>query len=215
MMIDEKMLKESVHEMHAMKKGFSQSYDLIVNLKDLNLKNPDEQVEFFAALPHALGKKVRVCALVGPEMIDEANREADAAFEQSAFGRLTKQQVKRLAKQHAFFVGQANIMPKIASSFGRILGPRGKMPNPKAGCIVPPKAPLKPLVERLQKVVKVSAKKAPVIQARVATQALTEEQVVENVKAAYDQITHHLPKEENNVRSVYVKLTMGKPVRLR
>ncbi|MBR9700646.1 hypothetical protein GOV11_02170 [Candidatus Woesearchaeota archaeon] len=215
MALDEKKLKEAVQSLHKHKVKFSQSYDLLVSLKDLNLKNPDDQVEFFTQLPVSPGKKISVCALVGPEMVDEAKSAMDKVVRQSEFGKLQKTDVKKLAKEYDYFVGQANIMPKIAQSFGRVLGPKGKMPNPKAGCIVPPKAPLKPLVDRLQKTVKISARKIPNIQIRVASQAMKEEEVVKNVLTVYDQIVHHLPREENNVRSVFLKVTMSAPVKLK
>lgn len=214
-MLDENTLMQAVQKLHQEKKKFSQSYDLIVALKDLNLKNPDEHVEFFAQLPHAPGKKVSVCCLVGPEMIDDAKKDADKAIAQTDFERLTKQEIKKVANACDYFIGQANIMPKIAATFGRVLGPRGKMPNPKAGCILPPKAPIKPVVDRLQRTVRVMAKKAPSIQIRVATQQLSPEQVIENIKNIYDQIIHHLPREENNIKAVYLKLTMSEPVRLK
>lgn len=214
-MIDEKKLTDAVKELHKQKKNFSQSYDLTIALKDLNLKDPKEQVEFFAQLPHKTGRKVPVCALVGPEMIDEARKTADKAIEQSEFDKLKKGDVRKIAKECEYFVGQANIMPKIAAAFGRVLGPRGKMPNPKAGCIVPPKAPLAPLIDKLQSTVKVSARKSPTIQIRVGTQGMSESAVIDNVKSAYDQIIHHLPREENNIKAVYFKLTMSPPIKLR
>jgi large subunit ribosomal protein L1 len=213
-MIDDHTIQEAVHNLHQEKRNFSQSYDLIVACKDLNLKNPADQVEFFALLPHTLGKKRTVCALVGPEMIDDAKKAVDVALEQSQFERMEKKQLRKYAAKYDYFIGQANIMPKIAASFGRVLGPRGKMPNPKAGCIVPPRAPLQPLMERLQKTVKVSIKKAPTVQTLIGTQAMTEQEIVDNIKSLYEQIIHHLPKEENNVRHVYLKVTMGKPVKL-
>jgi large subunit ribosomal protein L1 len=214
MAISEQKLKEALSTLGEQKRQFSQSYDLIISLKDLNLKDPKDQVEFFASVPHTLGKKRTVCALVGPEMIDEAGKTADLALEQSKFERMPKKELRKVAAKYDYFIGQANIMPKIAASFGRVLGPRGKMPNPKAGCIVPPKAPLQPLMDRLQKTVKVSAKKSPNIQILIGTQAMTPNQVMENIQSLYDQVVHHLPKEENNVRNVYLKVTMSKPVRL-
>lgn len=212
-MIDKKDIQNAVKELHGQTRKFSQSYDLIVALKDIDLKK--EAVEFFATLPNHPKRKTAVCALVGPEMIDQARDEADFAVSQSEFDKLEKKDVRKLANNHDYFIGQANIMPKIAQSFGRILGPRGKMPNPKAGCIIPPKAPIKPVVQRLQKLVKVSAKQSPSIQVRIASQENSEEEAVQNIVSVYDQIIHHLPKEENNIKAVYLKLTMSEPVRLR
>jgi large subunit ribosomal protein L1 len=214
MALDEKKIQQAVAQLHQQKRKFVQSYDLLVSLKDLNLKDPKDQVEFFASVPHALGKKRSVCALVGPEMIDDAKKHTDMALEQSVFEKMPKKDLRKVAAKYDFFLGQANIMPKIAGSFGRVLGPRGKMPNPKAGCIVPPKAPLAPLIERLQKTVKVSVKKSPNVQTLIGTQGMSEAQVVENITTLYNQIVHNLPKEENNVKAVYLKTTMGQPIRL-
>lgn len=209
-----KQITKTIEELNASKRKFTQSFDLLVALKDLNLKNPDEQVEFFTQLPNGTGKKVKVCALVGPEMVEDAKAVADKVVAQADFAALKKQDVKKIASEYDFFLGQANIMPKIAQSFGRVLGPRGKMPNPKSGCIVPPKAPLKPLYDRLQKTVKISVKKQPNIQLMVGKQDMKPEEIAQNIMLAYDQIIHHLPKEHNNIKSVYLKLTMSKPIKL-
>jgi len=214
-MLDDKKLTDFVYAMHEDKKGFSQSFDIIFAFKDLNLKNPSDQIEFFATLPHNPGKKTAICALVGPEMIDDAKVAVDLALPQVEFEKMDKKAVRKIARQYDYFLGQANIMPKIAASFGRVLGPRGKMPNPKAGCIIPPKAPLKPIVERLQRTVKVSAKKAPTAAVRVGTQGIPAGHVIENIRNLYEQLIHQLPKEENNIKAVYLKVTMGHPVRLK
>lgn len=214
MAISETKIKEAVDALSKEKRNFSQSYDLLISLKDLNLKDPKDQVEFFATVPHGLGRKRTVCALVGPEMIDDAKKTADMALEQSQFEKMPKKDLRKVAAKYDYFVGQANIMPKIAGSFGRVLGPRGKMPNPKAGCIVPPKAPLSPLIDRLQKTVKVSVKKSPNVQVLIGSQNMTPAQVTENIKSLYQQVVTNLPREENNVRAVYLKVTMGKPIKL-
>ncbi len=196
---------------------FKQSFDLIIALKDLNLKNPDEQVEFFTQVHVTLGKKRRICALVGPEMVDDCKKVFDTTMSLADFEGLPKAQLKRIANSHEFFVGQATIMPKIAATWGRILGPKGKMPNPKAGCIVPPKMPvavLAQLYEKLQKTVKISVKKSPSIQILIGREEMALADVVDNIKTVYDQVIHHLPKERNNVRHAFVKTTMSAPVRI-
>ena len=105
-------------------------------------------------------------------------------------------------------------MPQIAATFGRVLGPKGKMPNPKAGCVVPPKAVLKPLVEKLQKLVHVSAKLVPMVQCKVGSESMSDDALVANIMIVYDQIVHLLPAGEQNVKAAFVKLTMGVPVTL-
>ncbi len=190
--------------------------DLIVNLKDLDLKKTDNQVDFYLTLANGHGRKVKVCALVGPELKEEAKNTCDTVIfaEDFADFQKDKKKVKKLADAHDYFIAQANIMPQVATAFGRVLGPRGKMPNPKAGCVVPPKATLKPLVERLQKTVRVQAKKDPVVHLLLGREDMKEDVLAENIVYAFTQVQSHLPQEANNVRNAMVKLTMGKPVKL-
>ncbi len=214
--MEKKSVLELLKKAREEKRKFPQSFDLIFNLKDLDLKKPDQQVDFYATLPHAPKKKVKICALVGPEMENDAKAAVDTVIVQDEFQKFGKDKklARKLAKQHDFFIAQANFMASVASSFGRVFGPRGKMPNPKAGCVVPPKAPLKPLYEKLQKTVKVSAKKDPIIQCGIGYEAMNDEDIADNIMAIYDQLIHHLPQERNNIKSAYLKTTMGKPQRL-
>lgn len=214
MMNDQELRKVLEELKQDTSRKFTQSIDLIIALKELNLKKPEEQVEFFAQVHKTLGKKRKIAALVGPEMADEAKKVFDTVITSDQFEKLTKKEMKKVASEHAFFVGQANIMPKIAQTFGRVLGPRGKMPNPKAGCIVPPKAPLAPLYEKLQRTVRISAKKSPNIQVLVGTQAMEVDDLLDNIKFLFDQTIHHLPREKNNVKHAFIKLTMGKPIKI-
>jgi large subunit ribosomal protein L1 len=139
----------------------------------------------------------------------------DLAIITDDFGTYDKKKAKKLAESYDFFIAQANIMPKVASAFGKILGTRGKMPNPKAGCVVPPKSNLKPLCEKLQKTVRVKAKELLAIQCRVGTESQQLEQVADNINTIYKQLVHHLPNHENNISKVLIKLTMGKVVEIK
>ena len=196
------------------KKNFRQSVDFIVNVKDIDLKKNENQLEFFAPLTHDRGRRIKICGLVGGELFEEAKKTLDKAINSDDFEQYLKDKkaAKVLAAEFDFFVAQANIMNKVAASFGKIFGPRGKMPNPKAGCVVPPKATLAPLAERLQKLVQVSFKKGPVFQCSIGVEGTSNDVLADNILSLYDQIIHHLPGEKNNIRNVLVKYTMSKAV---
>ena len=215
--MDKGLVLEQLKKLGERKRNFTQRVDIIVSLKDLDLKKPEQQVDFFISLPHGNGKKIRVCAFVAPDLKEEAEKVCDAIILQDDFSKYAKDKklVKKLARQYDFFIAQASVMPQVAASFGRILGPRNKMPNPKAGCIVAAKAAIKPLYDKLQSTIRVSARTNPVVQCAVGNESMKSDELAENVVTLYEQLIHHLPNEENNVRSVYIKLTMGSPVMLK
>ena len=125
-----------------------------------------------------------------------------------------KKDIKKLTEDYDYFVAQATLMPQVAKTFGRVFGPRQRMPNPKAGCVVPPNANLKPLAEKLHKTIRLQAKKIPVIQCIVGRESLSDEDVLENMMAVFNQVLHSLPQEQNNIKSVLIKKTMSKAVRV-
>ncbi len=198
------------------KRKFNQRVDLVINLKDLDLKKPEQQVDLFLNLPKGKGKKTKICALVGPELIEDAKKDMDMAISQDEFEKYqsNKKLAKKLAGDYDFFVAQSNIMPKVAAAFGRALGVRGKMPNPKAGCVVLPKANLKNVHASLQTLVRVMAKTQPMIQVAIGTEGMADDDLAENFSSIYNAVIHALPKEVNNVKNVFLKTTMGKPVAL-
>ncbi len=215
--MNKETLKKALQELreNSKKRKFSQSIDLIFTFRDLNLKNPDEQLDFSITLNQGIGRKVKVAALAGPEMADNAKKVCDVVITQADFDKYKdKKEAKKLAGSYDYFLGQADIMPKIAGAFGRFLGPRNKMPNPKLGTILPGKAPVEPVYEKLQRTVRVIAKKAPMAQVKVGSESMKEEEVIDNILTVYNQVIHHLPKEKSNLKDVYVKLTMSKPVKV-
>ncbi len=198
------------------KRNFDQSVDLIITLKALDLKKANNRREFFVLLPKPLAKKVKVCALVGPETYDDAKKYCDTVILADDFDKYAKNPrlTKKLAKEHEWFIAQANIMAKVAAAFGRVLAPRGKMPNPKAGAVFPPKADLKVITEKFKRTVKVSIKKKPVIQARVGVESMKDDEIIENSVFLFENILHNLPNEKNNIKEVMLKFTMSSPVRV-
>jgi hypothetical protein len=105
-------------------------------------------------------------------------------------------------------------MAQIAKTFGRFFGPKGKMPNPKAGCVVPPNANLEQVSGRLNKTVKLQAKQKPLLQMFVAQEDMDDAKIVENIMSIHKALVHKLPGEESNIRSCYMKFTMGPTVKV-
>lgn len=197
------------------KRNFKQSFDLIINLKNINLKKTENQKEFFVVLPYQTKVK-KICALIGGELMEQATGVCDKIIESDDFPNYAKNKksVKALTEEYDFFIAQANIMPQIATNFGRIFGPRGKMPNPKSGCIVAPKTQLKPIYDKLQKTVIAAWKKSLVLHVLIGTEDMKDELIAENIFAYYNAVLGQLPGEINNLKSVYLKLTMGSAVKI-
>jgi len=198
------------------KRNFNQSVDLIVTLKDLDLKKPDHQVDFFLPLHHSNGKKIKLCGLVGPELKESSQKELDFTVGVDEFEHYAKDKklIKKLADEYDFFVAQATLMPQVAKTFGRILGPKNKMPNPKSGCVVPPNANLAQVKGRLQNMVRVLVKISMQFQIAVGKEDMEDEIVLDNAITVYNQLVHHLPNEFHNIKNIFMKLTMGPAVKV-
>ncbi len=149
-------------------------------------------------------------------MQDEASKVCDKVVGANEFDKYKQDPkiTKKLASEYDFFIAQANIMAQVAGAFGKVLGSRKKMPNPKAGCVVPPKFAMKPLYDKLQKTVRLLAKERPLLHVSVGTEKDDENHIIDNVLAVYNALTHSLPAEANNIKNVYLKYTMSKPVKV-
>ena len=194
------------------KRNFSQSLDVVFNLKDLDLKKPDHKVKTFVTLPKGRGKAMKVCALVGGSLHNDAKENCNMVIIDSDFGNYDKKAVKKVIEQNDFFIAQADIMPKVAKAFGRFLGVAGKMPNPKAGQIVPPKGSTKPIVEKMQKTVVLVTKGELAVKCSFGMEDMKDEELVENFMTVHKELINVLPLHEQNVKSIVLKMTMGKPV---
>ncbi len=197
------------------KRNFSQSVDLIINLKNINTKS--QPVNLFVVMPKPKGKDIKVAAFLGQELKDQGKKVCDLVITESEFASYKGEtkKIKKLAESYDYFIAQATIMGKMAGIFGKVLGMKGKMPNPKMGGVVPPNANLGQLKEKLTKTVRLSAKKATNLQVIVGKENMSDEELVENIMAVYKATVHELPNHEQNVKKVQLKLTMSKPVDLK
>jgi len=193
---------------------FSQTIDLQIRFHNLDLKKQESKVDVFVTLPHSRGKKISVCGLVGGELLNDAKQFCDHVVVQDDFKgyKGKKKDVKNLVRAYDFFIAQADIMPAVATTFGRYLGPAGKMPNPKAGAIIPPKASTKTVVEKLQKIIRVTVKNELAVRCPVGKENMTDDELAANVMAVYNSISNALPQHEQNIKDISLKLTMSKAI---
>ena len=191
------------------KRNFEQSLDIIINLKNINIKKEDEKINTFFSLPHAIREKVNVTALISKELSTKAKSVCTEIVLDENFKSQDKKSIKKLAAKTDFFIAQANIMPKIAATFGRVLGPRGLMPNPKTGGIVPPTGEIAPVVEKLKSMIKLETKNEATIKASAGKESMKDEDLADNFLAIYNTVLHQVPKEKNNIKNVLIKFTMS------
>jgi large subunit ribosomal protein L1 len=189
------------------KRKFTQSVDLIINLKNIDVKQ--QPVDIYFTLPKDVGRSMKICAF-----IDQSDAPVDKVIRETDFERYTPKEAKKLASEYDFFIAQANWMPKIATKFGKFLGTKGKMPSPKLGNIVPPGTDIEPLIKKLRATVHLSAKKATNLQCIIGREDMSDDDIAANVLAAYTTVLKQLPNEKNNIKSVQLKFTMSKPVRI-
>jgi len=209
--MDKTLIKKAISQLREQNaRKFTQSVDMIVNLKNFNVKQ--QSVNLAITLPHTKGRDVKVAVFAGQELVDEAKQTCDLVITQSQFEEYDAKAMKKLAQEYDYFVAQASIMAKVAQAFGKVLGSRGKMPDPKMGCVVPPNASLGPLVEKLKKTIVFKSKKSLNLMSIIGSESMSDDDIADNVETAYKMLVKALPNEEQNVKNVQLKLTMGSPV---
>ena len=193
-------------------RNFTQSVDVIINIKDLDVKKPENRFDEEVALPNGRGKDVNIGFIADGELAVQAkNAGIDLVVTKADLEEIGKdrKQAKKIANAHDFFVAQADMMPLVGRFLGPVLGPRKKMPKP-----VPASAKAEPIIERLQTTVKVSVKDQASIQTLVGTQDMDDEQIAENIEAVLAVLDRNLEKGRNQIKSMFVKTTMGSVVRV-
>jgi large subunit ribosomal protein L1 len=195
------------------KKKFSQSYDLIINLKNLVLKTTP--VDVSANLPFSKGRPVKIAAFVDQQLLDQATKNCQLVIKETEFAKYADKKIaKKLAEDYDYFLAQSTLMAKVAASFGKVLGTKGKMPNPKLGCVVLPNANLEPVVKKLSSTVRLVAKKGLNLQCVVGKENQPDNEIIENILTVYNSVLKGVPNETQNIKNVLIKTTMGKPVRV-
>lgn len=203
--MNEKILK-TIQDLkqNSEKRNFSQTFDLIVSLKEMDLKKPENRIDDSFPLPHGRGKEAHVIIFSDTIKSDDAKILTSTDVNDLA---KNKRAAKKLAKEADFLFGEPKVMPLVGKSLGTLLGPRGKVPKLLIGNV-------KDLVETHKRATRVRVKDAPVIQCIVGTDKMKDEHVAENVEALVKFLERRLPQGKANIEKMMLKMTMSKPMKL-
>ncbi|WJI09103.1 50S ribosomal protein L1 [Methanobacterium sp. CWC-01] len=193
-------------------RNFTQSVDVVITIKDLDVRKPENRIDEEVFLPNGRGKPVKIAFIADGELALLAkNAGADLVINKADLEELGKdrKEAKKMANRHDFFVAQADMMPLVGRFLGPVLGPRKKMPKP-----VPASAKPEPLMEKLKGTVKVRIKDQPVVQALVGSQEMGDEDIADNIEAVLGVLDQKLEKGRSQIKSMYVKTTMGPVARV-
>lgn len=208
-MVDNKELEKGLKELRENDKGrkFNQTVDLIINLTQFN--NKKEGLNLFVQVPHKIKDK-KICGF-----LEAKNNQVDTiTFQEFKKYQNDKKALKNLEKNYDFFIAQGNLMPKVATTFGRVLGPVGKMPSPQMGIILnADEKTIKDLKEKINKGIKIRTKEASV-KVPIGKQDMKDEELIENINSVYSSVFNALPKNKENIKNLEIKFTMSKPYKI-
>ena len=232
MKVDDKLLKKSVSaaiEFSSIKKDgfkdknrkFDETLDFVMNLKDINLSDPKQRIDKEIILPYdiLLSDKPNVCVIASDEVLMEAKSlgldtvDADGLVQMNSE---EKKEKKRFVKKYDFFIVEDKMMPNVARYLARFLGPLGKMPKPfpSGYGIISNAEDLKVTIERYLKIIRIQLKKQPTVQVKIGKKSMEQEKLFENLKTVVNYIADQMPHKYNNIKSMYLKTTMGRTVKI-
>lgn len=192
-------------------RGFEQSVDLTVNLRDLDMRQPDNRVNLRVQVPNGVGGQKVLVFAQGDLALRARRAGANRVVEPAELNEMAsdRKEAKKKLKDYDIFVAEAPLMPTVGRVAGPILGPKGKMPTP-----VPPQAPIDAILERERRTVILRSRDRLFVKCKVGMESMPDEEIAGNVDAVLNSLTGAMKRGTNNIKSVYLKLTMGPAVRL-
>jgi large subunit ribosomal protein L1 len=187
---------------------FDASVDLNIRL-GVDPRKANQMVRGSVTLPHGTGKVVRVLVLCNP---DKAQEALDAGADYVGLDEYI-QKIKDGWTDIDIVITTPNIMPKVGA-LGRILGPRGLMPNPKTGTVTMDVA--KAVQEVKAGKIDFKVDKYGIIAAGVAKVSFSPEQIFDNAKELIQTVIKLKPAAAKGtyVKSIYISSTMSPGVQI-
>jgi len=199
-------IKKALAELRKEKKRkFVQTLDLVVNLKNFDVRK--EALNTFISVPHPREKKIGAFLTKRSKLVDTITEEDFSKYKEM-------KDIKKLARKYDSFIAVAPMMAKIATKFGRVFGPMGKMPSPQAG-IIPQETDemVSAMLEKIKKSIRVRNKEMAV-KLPVGKEDMSDDELRENVEAVIKSLEKLLPRGKDNIREILIKFTMTKPIKI-
>jgi large subunit ribosomal protein L1 len=190
-------------------RGFQETVDLAINLRDIDLDDPSNRIDESIVLPAGTGQETTIVVFAEGETAIRAEEVADDVLSSDELEDLGDDDdaAKDLAEATDFFVAEASLMQDIGRYLGTVLGPRGKMPTP-----LQPDDDIVETIERMKNTVQVRSRDRRTFHTRVGAEDMDADEIAENIDVILRRIHADLEKGPLNVDSVYVKTTMGPSV---
>jgi large subunit ribosomal protein L1 len=190
------------------KTKFDETVDMAVRL-NVNPRHADQMVRGTVVLPHGTGKSVRVLVITrGPKEQEAIDAGADMV---GADEYLPK--IKEGWTDVDVVIATPDMMGELGR-LGRILGPRGLMPNPKVGTVTMDIT--KAVTEAKAGRIEYRVDKSGIIHAPVGKRSFSQEQLLENIQALYRELVRVRPSTVKGtyVRSFFLSGTMTPAIRI-
>ncbi|WP_181693082.1 50S ribosomal protein L1 [Natronomonas sp. LN261] len=190
-------------------RNFRETVDIAVNLRDLDLADPNNRVDESIVLPSGTGQDTRIVVFAEGETALRAEDVADEVLDSDDLEDLGDDDnaAKDLADETNFFIAEASLMQDIGRYLGTVLGPRGKMPTP-----LQPDDDVVETVNRMKNTIQVRSGERRTFHTRVGAEDMDSDLIADNIDVVLRRLFTDLEKGPQNIDSVYVKTTMGPAV---
>ena len=190
---------------------FVESVEIAFTLKDVDLKNPANRIQEEIRLPSGRGKPIRITMFAGGEMATKAKAAGidiiDPATIEDIAGN--RQQARKIANKSDFFLSEIPHMGTVGRFLGVVLGPRGKMPRP-----VPPNLDPGMIAAGLKDTAVVRSRDRVTFHTAVGSREQGLDDLTTNAMAVWNRVTGKLERGADNIRSCYIKTSMGPSVKV-